>query len=98
LEKNKIIGAILAIKTAKEEIYVEEVIIHPAWKHQGIGKRLYETLFAACGNILIFALVDGTNEASLTLHKELGFKGVRQMKDSLGVEQTHFLMKREKKG
>ncbi|MDP3728520.1 MAG: GNAT family N-acetyltransferase [bacterium] len=98
-EKNKIIGAILAMKTAKEEIYVEDVIIHPKWQGQGLGKRLYETLFAACGNFPILALVNKTNEASIKLHKELGFKGVKKVKNPFGidVEAESFLMRREKK-
>ena|SRR3989344_7692091 len=97
-EKNKIIGAILAMKTSKEEVYVEDVIIHPKWQGQGLGKRLYETLFAACGNLPVLALVNITNEASIKLHKELGFKGVKQIKNPFGVdkEATSFLMKREK--
>ena len=97
-EKNKIIGAILAMKTANDEVYVEHIIISPKWQHQGIGKRLYETLLAYCGNIPILALVDTKNEASIQLHKELGFRGTKKLKNPFGVvSATHFLMRREKK-
>ena len=98
-EKNKIIGAILAMKTTKEEVYVEDLIIHPKWQHQGLEKKLYETLFAACGNIPVFALVDNTNEASLRMHKELGFTGVKKVPNPFERDKTStsFLMRREKK-
>ena len=97
-EKNKIIGTILAMKTAKEEIYVEDIIIHPKWQHQGIAKRLYETLFVAVGNLPILALVNVHNDASIKLHKELGFKGVKKIQDPFVIDKkaTSFLMKREK--
>lgn len=95
-DKNKIVAAILAMKTAKEEIYVEDIIVHPKYQNHGIGKKLYETLFVACGNLPILAWVNKTNEASIKLHKELGFKGVKQIKNPFGIEKeaTSFLMKR----
>lgn len=98
-EKTKIIGAILAMKTAKEEIYVEDIIIHPKWQQHGIGKKLYETLLAHCGNYPILALVATKNEASIKLHKELGFKGIKKVKNPFGVDvsQESFLMRKEKK-
>ena len=97
-EKNKIVGAILAMKTAKEEIYVEDLIIHPKWQHQGLEKRLYETLLAACGNLPVLALVSVTNEPSIKLHKELGFKGIKKVQNPFGIDKdaTSFLMKRTK--
>ena len=98
-EKNKIIAAILAMKTAKEEIYVEDIIISHKFQHHGLGRRLYETLLARCGNYPILALVNTTNEHSIALHKELGFKGVKKIQDPFGVKEksTSFLMRREKK-
>lgn len=98
-EKNKIIGAILAMKTVKEEIYVEDVIIHSKWQHIGIEKKLYETLLAACGNVAIIAFVSIINENSIKLHKELGFKGVKQVKNPFVIEmkEESFLMRKERK-
>ena len=97
-EKNKIIGAILAMKTVKDEIYVEDIIISPKFQNHGIGKKLYETLLAHCGNVPVLASVTINNEALITLLKELGFKGVKKMQDPAVKEKsTSFLMRREKK-
>ncbi|MSR85820.1 GNAT family N-acetyltransferase [Candidatus Woesearchaeota archaeon] len=98
-EKNKIVGVIFALKTAKEEIYVEDIIIHPKWQNQGIERRLYETLLAHCGSHPILALVKINNEASIKLHKELGFKGVKTVKNPFDrdVETESFLMRKDKK-
>ncbi len=98
-EKNKIIGAILAMKTVKDEIYVEDVIIHPKWQHQCIEKKLYETLLAACGNVSVITSVDITNDASIKLHKELGFKGVKKIKNPfvIDMKEESFLMRKDKK-
>ncbi len=98
-EKNKVIGAILAIKTVKDEIYIENIIISPKWQHQGIEKRLYETLLAYSGNVPVLAIVNTTNEESIHLLKELGFKGIKKVKNFLGVDTSteSFLMCREKK-
>lgn len=98
-EKNKVIAVLFATKTSKEEIYIEELIIHPKWQHQGIEKRLYETLFASCGNIPFLTSIDTNNEASIKFHKELGFTGVKKVKKPFGInkETTSFLMKREKR-
>lgn len=98
-EKKKIVGAILAMKTATDEIYVTDIIVDPLWQHLGIAKKLYQTLIAACGNAALLALVDTANEHSIALHKELGFKGVKKIKDPFGValKSTSFLMRREAK-
>jgi len=95
-EKRKIIGAILAMKTSNGELYVEDVIIHPQWQRQGIGRRLYETLLAAWEGGPVIALVSTANEASIRLHKELGFKAMKRIKDPFGihVHTTSFLMRR----
>ena len=98
-EKNKIIGAILAMRTTNDEIYVEDIIISPRFQHQGIDRKLYSTLLAHCGDHTILALVNVTNESSIALHKELGFKGVKKIVNPFGVkeETVSFLMKKEKK-
>lgn len=97
-EKNKVVGAILAMKTAKDEMYVENILIAPKFQHQGLEKRLYETLFAECGNLPILALVHTDNEASIKLHKQLGFKGVKKIADPFGTQEktSSFLMRKEK--
>jgi phosphinothricin acetyltransferase len=61
--------------TAENSVY-----LHPAWAGQGIGRQLMAALLAECearGLRQIVAVIgDSANQASIGLHKSLGFREV----------------------
>ncbi len=95
-EIDKIIGAIIAIKTRDNEIKIVDWIVDKKYKNKSIGLKLYKKLIQHVSNIPIIAFVNSKNKISINKHKKLGFKMIKKIKDPyvLGEKDYWFLMKR----
>ena len=95
-ENNKIVGAIIAIKTKKDEIRIIDWLVEKNHRHRGIGTKLYHKLRRAVGGLAIIAYVESRNTASLAGHKKLGFKRIKKVADPfyLSENTTWWVMKK----
>lgn len=98
-ENNKIIGAIIAIKTKRDEIRILDWLVHKNYRHLGIGTKLYNKLRQTVAGHAIIAYVESGNAASLAGHKKLGFKPVKKVTDPfyLGDKTTWLVMRAKNK-
>ena len=74
------------------------VYLHPDFHRRGLGRRLYESLFTvlrAQGFHSLFAVITLPNEASVALHRSLGFSDIGACREAgykLGQWLDVFLM------
>ncbi len=96
-EKHKLIGAILAIKTKNNKIYVQDWFVDKEYRNRGIGKKLYFRLFKATKGFSILTFIHPNFKESLEVHKKLGFKLLKKVKDVYGLKDNEyrFLMKKK---
>jgi len=95
-DKDKIVGAILAIKTADDEVYVQDWFVNERYRGQGIGKKLYARLIEAVRGLPIVSFLHPDSKESIKAHKQLGFKVVKRIKDvyGLGDSVSRFFVRR----
>lgn len=93
--KDKIVGAIVAIKTKDNEIRIIDWIVDESYRHIGIGTKLYEKLRKEAGNLTMIAYVESDNTASIEGHKKLGFKPTKKITDPffIGDKKNWVIMK-----
>lgn len=69
------------------------VYISPQYLHKGIGRKLMEKLINSCterGFHALIACITGNNEASISLHENLGFKKVSHF-EKVGYKHNQIL-------
>jgi ribosomal protein S18 acetylase RimI-like enzyme len=74
-----LVGAIVAFKTNKNEIYVSDVVVHPKYQGMKIGERLYRKLLQATKGTDVVSFLDPELIPTLNLHKKLGGKIVSKV-------------------
>ncbi|MCB9798264.1 GNAT family N-acetyltransferase [Candidatus Nomurabacteria bacterium] len=87
-DKDKIVGAIVAIKTKDNEIKITDWVIDKKYRRMGIGSRLYAKLKKEAKELPLLAYVEASNEPSIHGHQKLGFKKVKKMKDPFYLGTT----------
>lgn len=95
-DKNKIVGAIVAIKTKGNEIKIIDWVVAELYRRHGVGLRLYQALKKAAGKLPLIAWVKTTNHPSLEAHRKLGFKKTKKLVDpfALGNKGVYWIMKK----
>lgn len=97
-EKNKIVGAIIAIKTKDDEIKITDWLVDERCRRIGIGTKLYNVLKKDTQGLPIIAYVESKNTASLSGHEKLGFTRVKKIRDPfyMGDKKSWYIMRSEK--
>ena len=94
--KSKIVGAIIAIRTNNNSIFIIDWIVDKNFREQGIGSALYKDLMRHTKGDSLITLVSQRYKASVKAHKNMGFKLIRMIKDPHGVgekEKYFFFLK-----
>src|SRR3989338_2362774 len=68
-------------KHYKNFVFVDQIAVHPDYRHSGVAKKLYEKLVSAEKNsdnkrIILDVLVKPVNYTSINFHKAIGFKSL----------------------
>ena len=95
--KAKTVGAIIAIRTNKDDVFVGDWVVDEKYRGKQVGRGLYERLLAAVKGTSIVTLVSSRYQTSIHAHQKLGFKEKRLIKDAYGVgekENYHLLYKK----
>ena len=94
--KDKIVGAIIGSKTSKNECYIEDFLVDKKYQGQGIGTKIYKKLFSEVGTLPIIAFVSPKYKTSLHIHKNLGFKILKKIKDpyAQGKNEYRYLLRK----
>ncbi len=79
-DKTKIVGAIIAIKTKDDEVFVEDLIVDKKYRNKKIGTKLKQKLISSV-KLPFIGFVSPKFKASLKLQKKLGFKLVKKVKN-----------------
>jgi L-amino acid N-acyltransferase YncA len=94
-EKNKIIGAIIAMKTKVDKIYVGDWVVDKRYRRKGIGTMLYKALIRKVEGKTLIAFVEPNNTKSLKAHSRLGFRIIRKIEDTYNLGKScRLLLKR----
>ena len=82
-------------ETNPEEAYIHMAGVAPELRHQGIGRRLYETFFEAArvhGRTVIRLITAPINTGSIAFHEALGFELERVLKDFAGPGEDRLVL------
>ncbi len=93
----KIVGVIVALKTKDSSVFVEDWVVDKNYRGQKIGRKLYEKLIEAVGNVHLVTWVNSRYVDSVEAHKKIGFKMHKIVKDPYGIGETedYFVVKRK---
>lgn len=78
---SKLVGAIIAYKTNKNEIYVCDLVVDAKYRRLKIGEKLYRRLMRAVKGTNIVSFLDSKLTPTNKLHEKLGGKIVARIKD-----------------
>jgi len=84
---NKIVGAIVAYRTNKNEIYVCDIVVHPKYQGTKIGERLFKKLLQAVKGMNVVSFLDPSLMPTFNLHKTLGGKVVAKIENPYGLDK-----------
>lgn len=88
--KGKVVGAIIAIRTKRNHIFVADWVVKKGFRRQGIGKKLYQRLLNCERGYKFISLVSSRYKASVAAHKKMGFKEKKIIKDAYGVGEKEY--------
>lgn len=91
-EKNKIIGAIIAMKTKDNKVYVGDWIVDKKYRRKRVGTMLYKALIKKVGRKTVIAFIDPNNGKSLKAHSMLGFRIIREVEDAYNLGKSYKLV------
>lgn len=76
--------------------YVDRIVINPSYRRLGLGRRLYEHLFALASRderVACEVNVKPANPGSLAFHESLGFTGVAEQDTEGGSKRVALLVR-----
>lgn len=94
-EENRVVGAIIAMKTRDDKIYVSGWVVHKKYRRKGIGTQLYKALIRKTKGKKIIVFVEPNNKISLKAHKKIGFRVVRKISDPYNLGEGCRLLLRK---
>ncbi len=80
-----------------EEAYIHFAGVHPAHRGGGLGRELYEQLFAvarASGRTTVRCVTAPVNEGSIAFHRRLGFEIERIADNYDGAGESRVLFRK----
>ena len=92
-------GAIVAIRTRNNKIFVADWVVDKKYREHGIGLKLYKKLMKDTKGSAIDALVSERYVKSVELHKKMGFKIKDVIPDAYGVheKEKYYLLEEKPK-
>lgn len=82
-----IVGAIVAYRTNKDEVYVCDLVVDPKYRRLKIGEKLYRRLMSSVKGKNIVSFLDPELGPTQQLHKKLGGKIAAKIKDPYNLEK-----------
>ncbi len=84
--RNRIVGAITAFRTSRNELYVTEWIVDKEYRRKGIGSRLYRRLISTT-QLPILSILSTDYKESVAGHSKLGFRLVKRLRNPYGLKE-----------
>lgn len=80
------VGAICSYPTKSGEVYVCDWVVDPAYRRRGLGQKLYKRLLQTVKGRPVVSLINPKNRPSLLVHKQLGFRTVRLVRNAYALK------------
>lgn len=74
------------------------VRVHPEFRRRGIDRALYREVEAACKSPFLLSSTMDNNEASLSMHRSLGFEEQGFVRNPAGGKEIVFLKQPDRAG
>lgn len=83
--KNKIIGAIISFKAMGGEVFIADLVVDEKYRKIGIGTKLYNKVKNKVKTHSLITFVEERYKDSIRMHKKMGFKIKKKIKDVYGI-------------
>lgn len=94
LDDSRIVGLITFQTNFIDCLYISLVIVHPDFRRCGIARALIERVAAHSQNGKLFSSAEIDNEASIRMHRALGFQPSGYI-DNLPQEKRELIFSRD---
>jgi ribosomal protein S18 acetylase RimI-like enzyme len=86
-EGKKLVGALVAFATNKNEVFVSDIVVHPSYQGKKIGESLYRKPLQSVKGKNVVSFLDPDLVPTLNLHKKLGGKIVARIKNAYDLKE-----------
>lgn len=83
----QIIGAIVALKTNNNEVFVSDIVVHPSHQGKGIGEKLYKKLLQNVKGSNVISFLNPDITSTINLHKKLGGKIIKKVNNPYNLKK-----------
>ena len=73
-QSNKLVGLIRVVGDKSTIIYIQDLLVHPNYQHQGVGKALLNEVLEKYKNVRQIVLLSDNNPSLLSFYKSIGLK------------------------
>lgn len=85
---DKLVGIIRTVGDGASILYIQDILVHPDYQRQGIGRNLFQTVCKKYQNVYQKVLVTDDTEKTKSFYKEMGFKEVSEMGGTSFIQYT----------
>ncbi len=76
---DRLLGIVRAVGDGASVVYIQDILIHPEYQRQGIGRRLLQTVMARYPQVYQMLLSTDNTPATLGFYRSCGFRPLPEM-------------------
>lgn len=78
-KEESLVGLIRSVGDGASILYIQDILVHPDFQRQGIGKQLMERLISDNSNIRQMVLITDDTKDTKAFYKHVGFKSIQDL-------------------
>ena len=77
-DEDRLVGIVRTVGDGYSIVYVQDILVHSEYQHQGIGTKLFQKIFEKFSNVYQLALLTDNSPTAIAFYKSLGFVQVHE--------------------
>ena len=78
-DAGKLVGLIRCVGDGYTIVFIQDLLVMPAYQHRGIGTKLMKALLGRYSHVYQIELATDDTERTVTFYKKMGFHSLREL-------------------
>ncbi|HFH9837089.1 TPA: GNAT family N-acetyltransferase [Streptococcus suis] len=78
-DRDELVGLIRVVGDGASILFIQDILVHPDYQRQGIGRKLTEMALAEFPDFYQIHLLTGREEKTMNFYRSLGFTAVEEI-------------------